>query len=114
MTTLSVNTLESKVVAKQIATGVLVSGTAVGFINYNQYKKEQMSKEEALKNGLKVVVQGGIATGTAIAISRYVERKSFIGALSALSLGVAGIYGVEKFYRKTIKTIEETNQTEAM
>lgn len=114
MTTLRVNTPESKVVAKQIATGVVVSGTAIGFINYHQYKKEQMSKEEALKNALKVVAQGSVATGTAIAISRYLERKSLIGALSALSLGVAGIYGIEKVYRKTIKEREKTNQTEAL
>lgn len=110
MTTLTWSANEPNVVAQKVAIGVLVSVAAIGHINYQDYKKEQMSKEEAIKNGLKVVVQGGIATTTTIAIGHMVERKSWMGVLGALSLGVAGIYGVEKFYRTTTKELKSTEE----
>lgn len=79
-----------------IARGAISSASVAGIINYNRLKKNETTTREAVKNSLKVGIQGGIATGTAIAAINNYATNNIFGMLTALSVGAAGIYGVEK------------------
>lgn len=91
-----VNTGEERSVAGHVVSGAIASATIAGGLNYSQYKKGTIKKEVAIKNSIKLTLQGGIATGAAIAAANYLGRGSILGMLSAISVGVAGVYGVEK------------------
>lgn len=95
-----------------VISGALASGMVAGALNYNQYKKEKITQEQAIKDSIKLTLQGGIATGSAIAASNALGRKSFLGMLSAVTIGIAGIYGVEKLYEKVSKTAEKASEIE--
>ena len=113
MATAMINMGTPRNVSGHVVSGALASGIIASAINYHHYKKATISKEDAIKNALKLTVQGGIATGSAIAAANYLGRGSFLGMLSAVSIGIAGIYGVEKLYEKvtyTSKVIEIENE----
>jgi len=103
---MTIDTGEERSVVGHALSGALSAGMVSGTLNYNRYRQEQMSKEKALKNTLKLTLQGGIVTASAIAASNYVGRNSYLGVLTAVSLGVAGIYGVEKLYEKSLDESE--------
>lgn len=104
-------------VAGHIVSGALASGALAGALNYDKFKKEQMSKNEAVQNTLKLSVQGGIATGSAIAAANYLGQGNIFGMLTAVSLGAMGVYATEKvseqienrimIAHQEVKTIEE-------
>lgn len=93
-----------------ILKGAVSSMAVAGIVNYNKVKKEQISQDKALKNTLKLGIQGGIATGAALSATNYYASKNYIGLFSALSIGAAGIYMVEKindkFEEKETKEVE--------
>ncbi len=83
-------------VAGHFVSGAIASAVIAGSINYSRYKKEQISSQEALRNGVKLTAQGGIATSSAIAAANYLGQNNFLGFLTAVSLGAMGVYGVEQ------------------
>ncbi len=87
--------------------GALASGMIAGALNYNHYQQEKITKEKAIKNSLKLTLQGGIVTASAIAASNYVGKSSILGMLTAISLGITGVYGVEKLYEKSLENSDE-------
>jgi len=91
-----INTGEERSVTGHVVSGAIASATIAGGLNYSQYKKGAIEKEVAIKNSIKLTLQGGIATGAAIAAANYLGKGSVLGVLSAISVGVAGVYGVEK------------------
>jgi hypothetical protein len=97
---ITINTGTPRSVAGNIISGALAAGMVATALSYTKYKQAQMSKEEAIKQSLKLTVQGGIATGSAIAAANALGRNSWLGLLGSLSVGVAGIYGVERLYSK--------------
>lgn len=108
MATTMINMGAPRNVGGHVVSGALASGIVASALNYDRYKKVAISKEDAIKNALKLTVQGGIATGSAIAAANYLGRGSFLGMLSAVSIGIAGIYGVEKLYDKGVYTPKAT------
>ncbi|AFL68888.1 hypothetical protein [Sulfurospirillum barnesii] len=97
-----INTGEPRNVVGNAISGALASGMVASALNYNQYKQEKIDKETAIKNSLKLTVQGGIVTASAIAAANYVGNNNILGVLTAVSLGAMGVYGVEKVYEKTL------------
>ncbi|WP_041959121.1 hypothetical protein [Sulfurospirillum arsenophilum] len=111
---ITINTGTPRSVTGNIVSGALAAGMVATALSYTKYKQAELSKEEAIKQSLKLAVQGGIATGSAIAAANALGRNSWLGLLGSLSVGIAGIYGIEKLYSKTYdhkavdaETIEE-------
>lgn len=102
-------------VTGHIVSGALAAGIVATAMSYSKYKNAELSKNEAIKQSLKLTLQGGIATGSAIAASNAIGRSSVMGVLGALAVGVAGIYSVEAVYAKmgTQPCALETNSEEA-
>ncbi|MBN2964416.1 hypothetical protein JWV37_06460 [Sulfurospirillum sp. T05] len=79
-----------------VVSGTLASAAIAGGMQYNQVQKGTLGKKEAIHATLKLSLQGGVATGAAIAATNHLGKSNFFGALSALSLGIAGVYAIEK------------------
>lgn len=99
-TNLSINTGTPRNVTGHIVSGALAAGALAAALNYNKYKKGEMAKEQAINDSIKLSAQGGIATGSAIAAANYVGQGSYMKMFTALSVGMAGVYAVEKFSEK--------------
>ncbi len=97
---LSVDTGEARSVTGHVISGALASGALAGALNYNKYLKGEIDKKEAISDSLKLSAQGGIATGSAIAAANYMGQGNIFGMLTAVSIGMAGVYAVEKVSEK--------------
>ena len=97
---MTINTGSPRSVTGNMISGALAAGMVATALSYAKYKKAEFSKEEAIKQSLKLTLQGGLATGSAIAAANALGRSSWLGVLGSLSVGIAGIYGVEKLYTK--------------
>ncbi len=93
---LSIDTGTPRSVPGHIVSGALAAGVAAGAINYNRYAKGEIAKCEAINDSIKLSIQGGIATGSAIAAANYVGQNKYLNMISAVSIGLSGIYLVEK------------------
>lgn len=82
-------------VTGHVVSGALAAGAVASAMNYNAYKKGEMSKQKAIQDGMKLSVQGGIATGSAIAAANYLGKGNIMGMLTAISVGAMGVYGVQ-------------------
>lgn len=107
-TNIAINTGAPRNVTGHVVSGSLAAGALAAGINYNKYKKGQIGKNEAIQDSLKLSVQGGIVTGSSIAAANYIGEGSYMKMLTALSIGMAGVYAVEKINeRLTSKHIPE-------
>lgn len=87
---------QPKNVASYTLGAVFASGITAAALNYNSYKKGEMRKQQAINNAIKLSIQGGIATGAAVTAGNNVGQKKFMSALTAISIGLTGVYAVEK------------------
>lgn len=91
-----INTGEPRNILGHIVSGAVASAIISGSINYKKVKEKRITFKEAARDTVKIASQGAIATGAAIATANYVGQKDgFFKAITALSIGVAGIYAVE-------------------
>lgn len=97
---MTINTGTPRSVTGNLVSGALAAGMVATALAYTKYKQGELGKEEAIKQSLKLSLQGGIATGSAIAAANALGRSSWLGVFGSLTVGVAGIYGVEKLYDK--------------
>lgn len=100
MATNLIDTGAPRSVPGHIVSGTLASAALSGALNYDKVQKGEMHKNQAIQNTVKLSVQGGIATGSAIAAANYAGNGNVIGMLGAVSLGFAGVYMTEKFAQK--------------
>ncbi len=108
-----INTGEPRNVVGHIVSGAIASAIVSGTINYKKTKQKQISQQEAIKDTIKKTTQGGIATGSAIAAANYIgQGNGFMKAMTAISIGMAGIYAVEILDEKLSQTYEELPQME--
>lgn len=91
-----INTGEPRNVTGHIVSGAIASAIISGAINYKKVKNNQMNKQDAIKDTIKLTSQGAIATGAAIATANYIgTTNGFAKALGALSVGLMGVYAIE-------------------
>jgi len=91
-----INTGEPRNILGHIISGAVASALVSGTLNYKKVIDKKESRAAALKDTIKKTSQGAIATGTAIATSNYLGQKGgLMKALSAVSIGMAGIYALE-------------------
>ncbi len=91
-----INTGEPRNILGHIVSGAVASAIVSGTINYKKVKDEEISTNQALKDTVKRTSQGAIATGAAIATANYIGQKGgLFKALTAASIGMAGIYALE-------------------
>jgi hypothetical protein len=79
-----------------VVSGTIASAAIAGGMHYNQVQKGTLDKKAAIRTTIKLSLQGGVATGAAIAAANHLGKSNFFGVLSALSIGVAGVYAIEK------------------
>ncbi len=91
-----INTGDERNVVGHFISGAVFSAMFATAINYNKYKKSEISKNEMMKNTCKLTLQGGLGTASAIATANYIGKGNYIGAMTAMSLGIAGLYATEK------------------
>lgn len=92
----TINTGEPRNVLGHIVSGAVASAIVSGTINYKKVKDEKITSKEAVKDTVKKTSQGAIATGAAIATANYLgQRDGFFKALTAASVGMAGVYAIE-------------------
>lgn len=92
-----INTGTPRSVLGHWVSGSIASFIVSGAINYKRVEEGDMSPKEAGIDTLKKTLQGGIVTASAIAAANYVGTPAgYFRALAALSVGVAGVYVVEK------------------
>lgn len=109
-----IDTGESRSITGHIVSGAAASAIVATGINYNHYAKNEISKNQAIQNSIKLTAQGGMATGSAIATANYIGRGNYMGALTALTLGMTGVYAIEKVVEKlNEKKALEANTEEA-
>eukprot|EP01156_Anaeramoeba_ignava_P009044 Anaeramoba_ignava/a36_144.p6 GENE.a36_144~~a36_144.p6 ORF type:complete len:118 (+),score=29.30 a36_144:1435-1788(+) len=106
-TNLAIDTGAPRNVTGHVVSGSLAAGALAAGINYNKYKKGQIGKNEAIQDSLKLSIQGGIVTGSSIAAANYVGEGSYMKMLTALSIGMAGVYAVEKINEKFTPRFKE-------
>lgn len=91
-----INTGEPRNVLGHVVSGAVASAVVSGTINYKKVQEGQTHPTDAIKDTVKKTTQGAIATGTAIATANYLGQKGgFLKAMTALSIGMAGVYAVE-------------------
>lgn len=91
-----IDTGEPRNVLGHIVSGAVASAIISGSINYKKVKEKKITSKEAARDTVKIASQGAIATGSAIATANYVgQQNGFLKAMTALSIGMAGIYAIE-------------------
>lgn len=93
---MTIDTGSPRSIPGHIISGGIASGVVAGATNYTKFQRDEISKKDAIKNSLRLTVQGGIAMGSAIAAANYIGRGNWLGAIGAVSLGLGGIYATQK------------------
>lgn len=108
-----INTGAPRNVVGHVVSGAIASAIVSGTINYKKTTQRQISPKAAIKDTIKKTTQGGIATGSAIAAANYIgQPNGLLKALTAMSIGMAGIFAVEVLDEKLSETYEELPQME--
>jgi len=91
-----INTGQPRNVLGHIISGAVASAIVSGTINYKKVKEQKIDSKKAIADTVKISSQGAIATGTAVATANYIGQKGgLLKALTAVSIGMAGIYAIE-------------------
>jgi len=108
-----INTGEPRNVVGHVVSGAIASAIISGTINYKKATRAKISTSEAVKDTVKKTAQGGIATGSAIAAANFLgQPNGLLKALTAVSVGMAGIYAIEVLDDKLSETYDELPQME--
>ncbi|MCG3672292.1 magnetosome protein MamC [Aliarcobacter butzleri] len=100
MKDLTINTGTPRNVLGHVISGAIASAVVSSAINYKKMQNKQISRNDAIKDTVKRTSQGAIATGSAIATANYIGQNSWLKAVTALSIGAAGIYALEVLEEK--------------
>lgn len=101
-----IDTGDDRSVTGHTISGAVASAVVAGSINYGKYKKDEISYEEAVSDSIKLTAQGAIATGSAIAAANSVGNNNAMGFLTAISMGIMGVYAIEQISQK----LQEKNE----
>ncbi len=96
----TIDTGEPRHIQGHFVSAVLATGVVVGTLNYQKYKNGEMTTKETLSNTVRLSVQGGIATASAISTANCIGRGNWLGACLSIGAGALGVYATEKFYDK--------------
>jgi len=91
-----IDTGDERNVTSYLISGTVFSAVFAGSMNYNKYRKNELSQKEMVQDTAKLAVQGGIGTASAVATANYVGNGNYLGALAAIGMGALGVYGAEK------------------
>ena len=91
-----IDTGDDRSITGHFISGAVFSAMFAGAMSYNKYKKKEMPKNAMILETSKLAMQGGVGTASAVATANYIGNGNYVGALTALSMGAMGIYGVQK------------------
>ncbi len=105
-----INTGDPRSVTGHVVSGAFASGIISSTVNYKKYQNGEIGYAKAIQNTVKVTTQGGIATGAAISATNHLGPNGggLFQALTAISLGMAGIYAVEVADQMITKSLSES------
>ncbi|MFV0481311.1 MAG: hypothetical protein ACK5LP_04945 [Campylobacteraceae bacterium] len=101
----TINTGTPRSVTGNAISGAFAASIIAAGISYNYALNKKISKKDVAKKSIKLGLQGGVATGSAIAATNYIGNKQYLKSLLALSVGLAGVYAVDKI--SALKTKDE-------
>jgi len=91
-----IDTGDDRSITGHFISGAVFSAMFAGAMSYNKYKKKELPKNAMILETSKLAMQGGVGTASAVATANYIGNGNYVGALTALSMGAMGIYGVQK------------------
>ncbi|MDR2635748.1 MAG: hypothetical protein LBC08_02835 [Campylobacteraceae bacterium] len=89
----TLNTGVPRSVTGNFISGALTAGVLAGSISCYANKS---GKKISLKKGIKIAVQSGTATASAIAATNYIGQGRYLNAAFSLAVGVSSLYLIEK------------------
>jgi len=89
--------------------GALASAAVKATVNAKKIKEESVTKEAAVKDVAKGVLQGAVATATVASIHDALWRpdRSVAGALTYGVMGIAGVYAIEKLSDRFAEEVQD-------
>ena len=112
ISSLSINTGAPRNVTAHFISGTIASSVIAGSLNYVKYQKNEITKQEMIKETLKTSLQGGIATASAIATTNYLGEGKIMHAMTAMSIGAMGVYGTQKVYDRLEVQVNKNKELE--
>ncbi|CZE47630.1 hypothetical protein [Campylobacter geochelonis] len=97
----SISLTASRKPADHVVSGAIFAAITAGGLGYASANHKD--KNDALKNTLKLALQGGIASGSAISCANAIATKNYTLAAISFAIGFGGVVAIEKL----IKTKEE-------
>lgn len=107
-----IDTGEARNVTGHIVSGAFAAAVVAGGVSYVSYTKDEIRKDKAIANSIKLTAQGGVATGSAIAATNYIGQGNYLGMFTAIAVGFGGVYAIEKIMQNLDieKQIEQKNE----
>ena len=109
---LAIDTGAPRSVTGHFLSGAIASTIVSGALNYQKYQNSEISKDKMIKDTLKMTVQGGIVTASAVATTNYLGEGKIMHAMTAMSVGAMGVYGTQKVYDKLEIQVNKNKELE--
>jgi len=108
----TIDTGAPRSVTGHFISGAIASSIVSSALNYQKYQKSEISKNQMIQDTLKMTVQGGIVTASAIATTNYIGEGKIMQAMTAMSIGAMGVYGTQKVYDKLELQVNKKRELE--
>jgi len=112
LTNLSLDLGTPRSVAGHFVSGGIAASIISGALNYQKYKKEEITQSEMMRDTLKISLQGAIASASAVATTNYIGESKIVEAMTALSIGAIGVYGTQKVYDRLEVQVNKNKELE--
>jgi len=112
MNNFTVNTGAPRSVTGHFLSGAIASSIVTGALNYQKYQKSEITKNQMIVDTLKMTVQGGVVTASAVATTNYIGEGKIMQAMTAMSIGAMGVYGTQKVYDKLELQVNKKRELE--
>lgn len=109
---LAINTGTPRNVTGHFISAAIATSIVAGALNFRRYENSEISKSELVSDTLKKLLQGAIATSSAIATSNYIGEGKIMHAMTAMSIGAMGVYGTQKVYEKLELQVNKNKEIE--
>ncbi len=102
-----IESIEERSVSSYAVSGTVFSAIFAGSMHYDRYRKQALSKKEAIAATLRLSAQGGIASASAVATANAIGKRDYLGATLNVCVGLLGVYGIQKISEKFENDTEE-------
>lgn len=97
---LTIDTGTPRSVTGHVISGALTASIIAAGIGYSYNLKQKSKSKKLTRDIVKLGLQGGVATGSAIATTNYLGNKEYLKALLSLGIGFCGVLAVDQVINK--------------